>query len=183
MQHRTSLLDKTAYMYSKSSRVDITKIVHNRSKPAMFVRTAQGLSSNQNEVAINSKSDLWRTALLRGVHEIANDTIINWKMRIAEIEETMARPTTPVHRDRRDLLNVFGDLSKPIFGTATLCGRKGSKMSPTAQSRGTRSMLASKWFRSVATMSRVFGSCESRLSETNWSESQRLLVVAMFRYS
>ena len=102
---------------------------------------------------------------LRGVHEIANDTIINWKMRIAEIEETMTRPTTPVHRDRRDLLNVFGDLSKPIFGTATLSGRKGSKMSPTAQSRGTRSMLASKWFRSVATMSRVFGSCESRLSE------------------
>ena len=56
---------------------------------------------------------------LRGVHEIANDTIINWKMRIAEIEETMTRPTTPVHRDRRDLLNVFGDLSKKKFGTAT----------------------------------------------------------------
>ena len=51
-------------MCSKSSRVDNMKSVHNRSKPAMFVRTAQGLSSNQNEVAINSKSDLWRTALL-----------------------------------------------------------------------------------------------------------------------
>ena len=40
-----------------------TKSVHNRSKPAVFVRTALGLSSNQNEVVINSKSALWRTAL------------------------------------------------------------------------------------------------------------------------
>ena len=64
MQHRTSVLDKTASMCSKTSRVDNTKSVHNRPKPAVFVRTAQGLSWNQNEVAINSKSDLWRTALL-----------------------------------------------------------------------------------------------------------------------
>ena len=64
VQHRTSVLDKTASMCSKTSRVDNTKSVHNRSKPAVFVRTAQGLSWNQNEVAINSKSDLWRTALL-----------------------------------------------------------------------------------------------------------------------
>ena len=64
VQHRTSVLDKTACMCSKTSRVDNTKSVHNRPKPAVFVRTAQGLSSNQNEVAINSKSDLWRTALL-----------------------------------------------------------------------------------------------------------------------
>ena len=64
VQHRTSVLDKTASMCSKTSRVDNTKSVHNRPKPAVFVRTAQGLSSNQNEVAINSKSDLWRTALL-----------------------------------------------------------------------------------------------------------------------
>ena len=63
VQHRTSVLDKTACMCSKTSRVDNTKSVHNRSKPAVFVRTAQGLSSNQNEVATNSKSDLWRTAL------------------------------------------------------------------------------------------------------------------------
>ena len=59
------MLDKTACMCSKTSRVDNTKSVHNRPKPAVFVRTAQGLSSNQNEVSINSKSDLWRTALLR----------------------------------------------------------------------------------------------------------------------
>ena len=64
VQHRTRMLDKTACMCSKTSRVDNTKSVHNRSKPAVFVRTAQGLSSNQNEVSINSKSDLWRTALL-----------------------------------------------------------------------------------------------------------------------
>ena len=65
VRHRTSVLDKTACMCSKTSRVDNTKSVHNRPKPAVFVRTAQGLSSNQNEVAINSKSDLWRTALSR----------------------------------------------------------------------------------------------------------------------
>ena len=64
VRHRTSVLDKTACMCSKTSSVDNTKSVHNRSKPAVFVCTAQGLSSNQNEVAINSKSDLWRTALL-----------------------------------------------------------------------------------------------------------------------
>ena len=64
VQHRTSVLDKTACVCSKTSRVEHTKNVHNRPKPAVFVRTAQGLSSNQNEVAINSKSGLWRTALL-----------------------------------------------------------------------------------------------------------------------
>ena len=61
------MLDKTACMCSKTSRADNTKNVHNRPKPAVFVRTAQGLSSNQNEVSINSKSDLWRTALLHRV--------------------------------------------------------------------------------------------------------------------
>ena len=66
VQHRTSVLDKTACVCSKTSRVEHTKNVHNRPKPAVFVRTAQGLSSNQNEVAINSKSGLWRTALLNG---------------------------------------------------------------------------------------------------------------------
>ena len=64
VQHRTSVLDKTACVCSKTSRVDNTKIVQNRSKPAVFVRKAQGLSSNQNKVSINSKSDRWRTALL-----------------------------------------------------------------------------------------------------------------------
>ena len=64
VQHRTRVLDTTACVCSKTSRVDHTKSVHNRPKPAVFVRTAQGLSSNQNEVAINSKSGLWRTALL-----------------------------------------------------------------------------------------------------------------------
>ena len=64
VQHRTSVLDKTACVCSKTSRVDNTKSVHNRSKLAEFVLTAQGLSSNQNEVSINSKSDRWRTALL-----------------------------------------------------------------------------------------------------------------------
>ena len=63
VQHRTSVLDKTACVCSKTSRVEHTKSVHNRPKPAVFVRTALGLSSNQNEVAINSKSGLWRTAL------------------------------------------------------------------------------------------------------------------------
>ena len=58
------MLDKTACMCSTTIRVDNTKSVHNRPKPAVFVCTAQGLSSNQNEVSINSKSDLWRTALL-----------------------------------------------------------------------------------------------------------------------
>ena len=67
VQHRTSVLDKTACVCSKTSRVDHTKSVHNRPKPAVFVRTAQGLSSNQNEDAINSKSGLWRTALLAAV--------------------------------------------------------------------------------------------------------------------
>ena len=66
VQHRTSVLDKTACACSKTSRVEHTKSVHNRPKPAVFVRTALGLSSNQNEVAINSKSGLWRTALLKG---------------------------------------------------------------------------------------------------------------------
>ena len=70
VQHRTSVLDKTASMCSKTSRVDNTKSVHNRPKPTVFVRTAQGLSWNQNEVAINSKSDLWRTALLRYTQNI-----------------------------------------------------------------------------------------------------------------
>ena len=64
VQHRTSVLDKTACVCSKTSRVEHAKSVHNRPKPAVFVRTALGLSSNQNEVAINSKSGLWRTALL-----------------------------------------------------------------------------------------------------------------------
>ena len=64
VHHRTSVLDKTACVCSKTSRVEHTKSVHNRPKPAVFVRTALGLSSNQNEVAINSKSGLWRTALL-----------------------------------------------------------------------------------------------------------------------
>ena len=64
VQHRTSVLDKTACVCSKTSRAEHTKSVHNRPNPAVFVRTAQGLSSNQNEVAINSKSGLWRTALL-----------------------------------------------------------------------------------------------------------------------
>ena len=68
VQHRTSVLDKTASMCSKTSRVDNTKSVHNRPKPAVFVRTAQGLSWNQNEVAINSKSDLWRTGPRRQTH-------------------------------------------------------------------------------------------------------------------
>ena len=63
VQHRTSVLDKTACVCSKTSRVEHTKSVHNRHKTAVFVRTALGLSSNQNEVAINSKSGLWRTAL------------------------------------------------------------------------------------------------------------------------
>ena len=52
-------------MRSKTSSVDNTKNVHNRSKLAVFVRTVQGLSSNQNEAAINSKSDLSRTALFQ----------------------------------------------------------------------------------------------------------------------
>ena len=65
VQHRTSVLDRTACVCSKTSRVEHTKSVHNRPKPAVFVRTALGLSSNQNEVAINSKSGLWRTALLQ----------------------------------------------------------------------------------------------------------------------
>ena len=64
VQHRTSVLDKTACVCSKTSRVEHTKSVHNRPKPAVFVRTALGLSSNQSEVAINSKSGLWRTTLL-----------------------------------------------------------------------------------------------------------------------
>ena len=64
VQHRTSVLDKTACVCSKTSRVEHTKSVGNRPKPAVFVRTALGLSSKQNEVAINSKSGLWRTALL-----------------------------------------------------------------------------------------------------------------------
>ena len=64
VQHRTSVLGKIACVCSKTSRVEHTKSVHNRPKPAVFVRTALGLSSNQNEVAINSKSGLWRTALL-----------------------------------------------------------------------------------------------------------------------
>ena len=55
---------KKACMCWKTSSVDDTKSLHNRSKLAVFVRTAQGLSSNQNEAAVNSKSDLWRTALL-----------------------------------------------------------------------------------------------------------------------
>ena len=70
VQHRTSVLDKTACMCSKTCRADNTKSVHNRPKPTVFVRTAQGLSSNQNEVAINSKSDLWRTALLIELHGV-----------------------------------------------------------------------------------------------------------------
>ena len=73
VQHRTSVLDRTACVCSKTSRVDHTKSVHNRPKPTVFVRTAQGLSSNQNEVAINSKSGLWRTALIR---LFANDVIM-----------------------------------------------------------------------------------------------------------
>ena len=64
VQHRTRVLNKKARMCSKTSTVDNTKSVHYRSKLAVFVRTAQGLSSNKNEADINSKSDLWRTAIL-----------------------------------------------------------------------------------------------------------------------
>ena len=39
VQHRTSVLDKTACVCSKTSRVEYTKNVHNRPKPAVFVRT------------------------------------------------------------------------------------------------------------------------------------------------
>ena len=74
VQHRTSVLDKTACLCLKTSRVDNTKSVHNRSKLAEFVRTAQGLSSNENEVSINSKSDRWRTALLEKYSPIHNLT-------------------------------------------------------------------------------------------------------------
>ena len=79
VRHKTSVLDKTACMCSKTSRVDNTKIVHNRPKPAVFVRTAQGLSSNQNEVAINSKSDLWRTALLSLIVCVLQNCVSAWK--------------------------------------------------------------------------------------------------------
>ena len=70
---------------------------------------------------LHTKLDFFKTTIekLRGVHEMANDTIVDWKIRIAEIEETMTRPTPRVHRDRRGLLNVFGELSKTLFGTAT----------------------------------------------------------------
>ena len=70
---------------------------------------------------LHTKLDFFKTTIekLRGSHEMANDTIVDWKMRIAEIEETMSRPTPQVHRNRRGLLNDFGDLSKTVFGTAT----------------------------------------------------------------
>ena len=69
----------------------------------------------------HTKLDFFKTTTekLRGVHEMANDTIIDWKMPIAEIEETMTRPTPRVPREMRGLLNVFGDLSKTVFGTTT----------------------------------------------------------------
>ena len=77
VQHRTSVLDITACVCSKTSRVEHTKSVHNRPKPAVFVRTALGLSSNQNEVAINSKLGLWRTALLtKGKRKVPETHIV-----------------------------------------------------------------------------------------------------------
>ena len=81
VQHRTSVLDKTACVCSKTSRVEHTKSVHNRPKPAVFVRTALGLSSNQNEVAINSKSRLWRTALLYCLHRKIHQPTLNLQSR------------------------------------------------------------------------------------------------------
>ena len=68
---------------------------------------------------ITDEAPLFQTIIepLRSVHELANDTIINWNMRGASIKETVARPKPQVHR--RGLLNVFGDLSKAVFGTAT----------------------------------------------------------------
>ena len=56
---------------------------------------------------------------LRGVHDLANETISGWDIRIAEIADTMHRPGSSAHRDRRGLFNAFGDLSKALFGTAT----------------------------------------------------------------
>ena len=56
---------------------------------------------------------------LRGVHDLANETISGWDIRIAEIDDTMHRPASSAHRDRRGLFNAFGDLSKALFGTAT----------------------------------------------------------------
>ena len=56
---------------------------------------------------------------LRGVHDLANETIIGWDIRIAEIEDEMHHPDSNGHRDRRGLFNAFGDLSKAMFGTAT----------------------------------------------------------------
>ena len=100
VQHRTSVLDKTACVCSKTSRVEHTKSVHNRPKPAVFVRTALGLSSNQNEVAINSKSGLWRTALLQFLLYVA-----------AEKEQT-GHASTIV----RSLLFVGGMLGDDIQG-------------------------------------------------------------------
>ena len=56
---------------------------------------------------------------LRGVHDLANETIIGWDIRIAEIDDAMHLPDSDGHRDKRGLFDAFGDLSKAMFGTAT----------------------------------------------------------------
>ena len=49
---------------------------------------------------------------LRSVHEVANATSDAWNLRIVEIEDNVYSPQSPVHRERRGLLDVFGELSK-----------------------------------------------------------------------
>ena len=98
VQHRTSVLDKTACVCSKTSRVEHTKSVHNRPKPAVFVRT---VSSNQNEVAINSKSELWRTTLLQ-----VNDVFLE--------KPSHTSPVTLYLAELLSLLDHQADLLLPI---------------------------------------------------------------------
>ena len=110
VQHRTSVLDKTACVCSKTSRVEHTKSVHNRPNPAVFVRTAQGLSSNQNEVAINSKSGLWRTALFQ-------ETLNYWSTML-EVSWEIKRTSTDNHKFRETMCIL------DCFSWETWCGQR-----------------------------------------------------------
>ena len=66
------------------------------------------------------KIEQFKTALLklRDIPSFNNRSMVGWIDRLAEIEHSMYIPQPP-RRQRRGLLNIFGQISKTLFGVAT----------------------------------------------------------------
>lgn len=69
---------------------------------------------------LRQKLEQFKTAILRlrAVREFNNQSMESWSDRLAEIEQAMYVPQ-PTGRQRRGLLNIFGQISKTLFGVAT----------------------------------------------------------------